>query len=77
MIICVFFFDVWLFVCCYILVCDNGMFGINCDSKCGYCLENVMCNYLNGCCYNGCVLGYLGDFCNISIGKYLSENEWR
>lgn len=71
------FFDVWLFVCCYISVCDNGTFGTNCDSKCGHCSENVTCNSLNGRCYNGCALGHSGDFCNISTGKYSSENEWR
>lgn len=66
-------FRFWcVIVCCFISVCDNGTFGTNCDSKCGYCSENVTCNSLNGRCYNGCALGHSGDFCNISTGKYSS-----
>lgn len=37
----------------------------------GYCKDNEICNLVNGYCLRGCVLGYIGNFCNKSI--YLKD----
>ena len=51
--------------CCHHLhiACENGTFGIDCNQTCGKCLENSICNRVNGICWTGCDAGYTGNFC--------------
>lgn len=59
------------------LVCLNGIFGEECKFICGYCYGNIVCDYVNGSCVNGCVLGWIGVICNESecfIELFVIEN---
>ena len=44
-------------------VCDNGMFGQDCNDRCGKCLGKEQCHHVNGSCINGCKPGYKGIMC--------------
>lgn len=56
------FIDLVLVKNIYIKGCENV---VDCKRLCsGYCLNNDFCNLINGFCIGGCVLGYLGMFCN-------------
>lgn len=44
--------------------CDIGYYGDECNSKCGYCFNNVSCMAVNGSCPEGCAAGYFTDLCN-------------
>lgn len=48
----------YIFFLFCILECDLNMFGKKCISNCGYCVNNEMCNYIDGKCMNGCVNGF-------------------
>lgn len=39
------------------------MFGEGCVKRCGYCCNDMYCNYVNGFCLNGCEVGYKGNYC--------------
>lgn len=39
------------FVC---LECIVGYYGEECGSICGYCLDNIICDYVIGLCNEGC-----------------------
>lgn len=56
-----------IFFLFWILECDLNMFGKNCRSNCGYCVNNEMCNYIDGKCINGCVNGFYWLKCNIGF----------
>lgn len=43
--------------------CDGGLFGVNCSTTCGHCLNNQQCHHLDGTCAKGCDPGYMGDNC--------------
>jgi hypothetical protein len=43
--------------------CNDGVFGENCDSSCGRCLDSQPCHNINGACLNGCESGYIGSNC--------------
>ena len=47
----------------YFLACENGYYGIECNSTCGHCSIQNDCFHENGTCFNGCELGYSGDLC--------------
>lgn len=48
------------------VVCLNGIFGVECEFICGYCYGNSVCDYVNGSCVSGCLLGWVGIVCNES-----------
>ena len=49
-----------------ILVCADGLFGVNCASSCGECL-NQPCDKVSGQCpAGGCTAGYTGTNCDQS-----------
>lgn len=51
----------------YILVgCEDGIFGINCSSICGYCYKGQLCDKKMGVCFKECDFGYEGFYCNKS-----------
>lgn len=58
-----------VFLTIYIVECDEGRYGINCQYKCSHCKEKSHCYHINGLCLDGCAPGYNGPFCNIC--KYL------
>lgn len=39
---------------------------MDCEFICGYCYGNSVCDYVNGSCVSGCVLGWVGIVCNES-----------
>lgn len=45
------------------LVCDQGTYGKDCNSTCGYCVEQKDCHHINGTCLKGCKPGYFGELC--------------
>ena len=47
----------------YFIACENGYYGIECNSTCGHCSFQNDCFHENGTCFNGCELGYSGDLC--------------
>ena len=47
----------------YVQACENGYYGIECNSTCGQCSFQNDCFHENGTCFNGCELGYSGDLC--------------
>lgn len=39
----------------FYLECLIGYFGMNCSENCsGYCVNNELCDYVIGVCFNGC-----------------------
>ena len=44
-------------------VCDNEMFGQDCNERCGECQGEEQCHHVNGSCINGCKPGYKGIMC--------------
>lgn len=43
--------------------CNIGYFGVDCNEKCGRCLELYQCNHITGTCLTGCEAGYQGSMC--------------
>lgn len=54
-----FFFYIYL----KISACNKGLFGVDCNEKCGQCREVYQCHHKNGTCLAGCAAGYLGNMC--------------
>lgn len=51
----------------FIVVCDKGIFGLECKIFCVYCRDIDECNFVNGSCLNGCEKGVIGFDCNIGM----------
>lgn len=47
----------------FVIVCDVGLYGLNCKGKCGYCLKVDSCLFIDGICFGGCMEGFIGDIC--------------
>lgn len=45
------------------LECNQGTYGKDCLHRCGSCINQTNCHYVNGTCFEGCGPGYLGDKC--------------
>lgn len=43
--------------------CEEGMYGVNCSTPCGHCLDSDQCHHINGTCISGCDSGYQGIKC--------------
>lgn len=43
--------------------CEKGSFGIDCQNRCGHCLDHDQCYHTNGTCLTGCDVGYQGHLC--------------
>lgn len=56
----------------FILACDVGLFGSNCNETCGHCLKADQCFITNGSCFGGCMEGYFGATCH---GKLYDEKQ--
>lgn len=51
----------------YILVCEIGYYGENCDNRCSrYCLLPRQCDRVTGQCYGGCQPGWYTITCEQS-----------
>jgi hypothetical protein len=48
--------------CCF-AECEGGMYGAECNQRCGNCLNSQQCHHVNGTCLNGCSPGYQGSVC--------------
>ena len=47
--------------------CRSGHYGYMCKKACsGHCLNNAVCDYIEGRCRDGCQPGYIGKLCNDS-----------
>ena len=47
--------------------CGSGHYGYRCGQACsGHCLNNAVCDYIEGRCRDGCQPGYIGKLCNDS-----------
>lgn len=46
-----------------ILSCNKGLYGVDCNEKCGYCVEINQCHHIHGTCLTGCAAGYMGNMC--------------
>ena len=53
----------------HFVACVQGWFGYNCRKECGYCKDNVTCNFKDGTCRNGCEPGYTTDTCEASMSS--------
>lgn len=38
----------------FFIVCDKGLYGVDCKEVCGYCCEINYCFYIDGKCLIGC-----------------------
>ena len=48
-----------------LLDCLPGYYGYKCAKNCsGHCLNNFVCNYIDGTCNEGCQAGYIGKMCD-------------
>lgn len=57
-----------LFMVFYFIVCLFGYYGLNCKECCsGYCMNDKLCDFVSGYCFNGCYDGYFGIWCNICM----------
>ena len=54
------------------LDCLTGYFGYRCEKACsGHCMNNTVCDYIDGRCRDGCQPGYIGGLCNAcKISKF-------
>ena len=44
--------------------CLSGYYGHRCEKVCsGHCLNNTICDYIDGKCSDGCQPGYIGKLC--------------
>lgn len=48
----------------YTTGCIDRMYGVDCSRKCGACVDNEACHYINGSCMKGCEKGYYGQQCD-------------
>lgn len=46
------------------LECNQGTYGKDCQHRCGSCINQTHCHYVNGTCLEGCGPGYLGQRCD-------------
>ena len=45
--------------------CLSGFYGNMCGQSCsGHCLNNSVCDHIDGTCRDGCEAGYVGKLCN-------------
>ncbi|XP_062576058.1 uncharacterized protein LOC134237898 [Saccostrea cucullata] len=45
--------------------CGIGLYGKDCQEKCGHCGDHETCNHINGLCLRHCEPGYQGEKCDI------------
>lgn len=50
--------------------CNNNMYGEHCSKLCGKCRVLKQCNHINGTCFHGCEVGYEGQTCTDSKGRF-------
>jgi hypothetical protein len=53
----------WLFTSTF-SECSTGIYGVNCESRCGTCVNRI-CDRFDGRCKYGCIEGFNGDHCNL------------
>ncbi|XP_052765783.1 CUB and zona pellucida-like domain-containing protein 1 isoform X2 [Mya arenaria] len=64
------------------LGCDDGTYGQNCSEMCGNCLNNSVCDPVNGSCPSGCDKGFMGlrcieiDYINLAIQHGCTSYSW-
>ena len=48
----------------FVVVCAEGKYGLNCNTRCPEHCKNGHCNNVDGKCTDGCNDGYHGNQCN-------------
>ena len=57
--------SILLFFFNLLIDCLPGYYGNKCGKACsGQCLNNTICDYIDGRCSDGCQPGYIGKLCN-------------
>lgn len=51
------FFE-WMLLFLKIVECDSGTYGENCSYQCGECINDMICDHVNGKCSDGCKTGW-------------------
>lgn len=46
------------------LECNTGYFGHNCNNSCGHCVNDRVCDHVDGTCDGGCKPGYQEPICD-------------
>ena len=46
----------------YVVACESGKYGKDCNYTCGNCKSNSACDHVTGEC-TGCAAGYHGSLC--------------
>ena len=59
-----------MFKCPTLKVCSKGMYGFDCNERCGNCYDQKECHPVNGTCLNGCNDGFLGELCKTRMYLY-------
>lgn len=57
------FFNKIIFLVC-ILGCSEHFYGLDCNTPCGHCLNNDVCDNVTGRCPNGCQNQWTEDKCD-------------
>lgn len=52
------------------------MYGEHCSKLCGKCRDLKQCNHINGTCLHGCEVGYDGQTCTDSKGRFEQRKTW-
>ena len=47
----------------FLIACTDDFYGPGCVQTCGECLDNDLCDKINGECPNGCQPGFQGQTC--------------
>lgn len=51
-----------------VLVCSDHFYGTDCNTPCGHCKNNDVCDKGNGSCLNGCQSHWQGEGCDGNYG---------
>lgn len=54
-----------IFAHSFFIECQDGRYGLNCESDCNCKIDQEVCNKSSGFCKSGCKLGYAGESCMI------------
>lgn len=57
----------WVLLLVFVLVCFDHYYGTDCNTPCGHCINNDVCDKGTGSCPNGCQNHWKGERCE---GKY-------
>ena len=56
----------------YFVDCPPGYYGNKCEKACvGNCLNNSICDHIDGTCSDGCKAGFIGQWCDAGKNNFI------